>query len=134
MKTEYPEAKRVNLKSTTAASEVVTDKLETTAKNNKAAVKERDDNDIKKERRADFNDEELLDNENDANVDKTREEEPEQSIAAVDEDSLAETGNDEVGKEDGIPEGKAGELEKQVSEILHQVLPTVQCDFMANLK
>ncbi|KAF5293365.1 hypothetical protein FQA39_LY02850 [Lamprigera yunnana] len=105
------------------------------AKNNKAAVKERDDNDgstdatvalatkkaeggeilVKEGGRADFYNKEPLGNENDANVDKTREEEPEQSTAAVEEESLAETENDEVGKEDRIPKGKGGELEKHNS-------------------
>ncbi|KAF5294798.1 hypothetical protein FQA39_LY00282 [Lamprigera yunnana] len=112
----------------TAAGAGATDKLETATENNKAAVKELDDNVsstdatvalpttraaedevfVKEERPADFKDKVPLASEHDASVDKTQEEELEQSTAAVEE-------------EDGIPEGEAGEREKQV-------LPTAQCD------
>ncbi|KAF5272092.1 hypothetical protein FQA39_LY01175 [Lamprigera yunnana] len=118
----------------TAASEVATNKLETTAENSKAAVKELDDNDSSTDATVALatskaaEDEEPLDNEHDVSVDETQEEEPEQSTAAVEEESLSETENDEMGREKGIPEGEAGELEEQVSELLRQVLPTVQCD------
>ncbi|KAF5290240.1 hypothetical protein FQA39_LY14794 [Lamprigera yunnana] len=104
---------------TTAASEVTTDKLDTTAETDndsstaatvalpttRAAEDEVYD---KEESPADFKNEESLANKHDANVHKTQGEELEQSTAAAEE-------------EDRIPESQAGEQEKQV-------LPTAQCD------
>ncbi|KAF5271775.1 hypothetical protein FQA39_LY08098 [Lamprigera yunnana] len=115
----------------TPDNEVTTDKLETTAENSKVAVKELDDNDSftdatvapattnAAENKIVVNDKESFDNEHDASIDKTQEEEPAPSTAAVEEESLAKTENDEVGKEYVIPKNEAGELEKQVPEFLH---------------
>ncbi|KAF5292043.1 hypothetical protein FQA39_LY14104 [Lamprigera yunnana] len=120
----------------TAASEIATDKSETTAEKSKAAVKKLDDNDSSTDAIVALatskaaEDEKPLDKKHDASVDETQEEEPKQSTAAVEEESLAKTENDVVGKQDGIPEGRAGELKEQVPELRIRSYPrcNVTCD------
>ncbi|KAF5300473.1 hypothetical protein FQA39_LY02272 [Lamprigera yunnana] len=80
---------------TTEASEVATDKLDTTAENNNDSstnatvalptTKGKEDKIlVKEERTADFNDKEPLDNDHDARINTTREEEPEKKETSTD--------------------------------------------------